>query len=309
MAVVNTGLSVPGIKGEFFNRFDQVTTYYQDLTTRIPSTTETEQYRFMGAAPMMREWGSGRLVKQYNLESYDVQNMEYEATVGFSQKEVEDDQLAQIRIRVHELAEVAATHKDYLLELLLAYGETAGYLAYDGQVFFSETHESGQSGAQSNLLTASAVDPDNPTEAEFRTALTAAIAHMMTLKSDRGDAMRIPPDGFICVVPPTMLFTALQALDVALVGGSTDPIRQNVIQGAARVIALPGLTDASKWYLCKTNMTIRPFIFQDRVPLEFQALDVGSEHAFKTGRLQFGVRARYRIAYGYWQYCMRTDFT
>jgi len=56
----------------------------------------------------------------------------------------------------------------------------------------------------------------------------------MQLKNDRGDRMRISPDGLICVVPPTMLFTALQALDVALVGGGTDPIRQNILQAPVR---------------------------------------------------------------------------
>jgi len=309
MAVVSTGLSLAGIRGDFFNRFSQVTTYYQDLTTRIPSTTGTERHRFLGATPMMREWGTGRLARGLNAESYDVDNQEYEATIEVDRKEIEDDQLGQIRIRVNELAETAATHKDYLLEALFANGATAGFVAYDGQPFFSDTHESGESGAQSNLVAASAVDADNPTEAEWKLSMTAAIAAMMQLNNDRGDRMRISPDGLIAVVPPTMLFTALQALDVALVGGGTDPIRQNVLQGAARVVSLPGLTATDAWYLCKTNVTVRPFIFQERMPLEFQALAEGSEEAFKRNKFLYGVRARYALTYGYWQYAMKVTFS
>ena len=309
MAVVSTGLSAAGIRGEFFNRFNAVTTYYKDLTTRIPSTTQVERHRFLGATPMMREWGKGRLARGLNAESYDVTNEKYEATLEVDRDEIDDDQLGQIRIRVNELAEVAATHKDYLLETLFANGHSAGFVAYDGHPFFSDAHESQQSGVQSNLVPATAVDPDAPTEAEFRAAMALAIAQMMPLKNDRGDRMRINPDGLIVVCPPTMLFTALQALDVALVGGSVDPLRRNVLQGAASAIALPGLTATDTFFLCKTNVTVRPFIFQERMPVEFQALEYGSEESFVHDKFLYGVRARYTLTYGYWQYAMKIRFT
>ena len=81
-----------------------------------------------------------------------------------------------------------------------------------------------------------------------------------------------------------------------------------MLEGIARVVAFPWLSDASKWYLLKTDGVVRPFIFQDREPVEFNALAEESEESFKREKFLYGVRARYRMAYGYWQYAVRTDF-
>ncbi|HQE27629.1 MAG TPA: Mu-like prophage major head subunit gpT family protein, partial [Phycisphaerae bacterium] len=58
----------------------------------------------------------------------------------------------------------------------------------------------------------------------------------------------------------------------------------------------------------KTDGVVRPFIFQDREPVEFGALTENSEEGFKREKLLFGVRARYRLTYGYWQFAIRTVF-
>ncbi len=100
-----------------------------------------------------------------------------------------------------------------------------------------------------------------------------------------------------------MLFTALEAINASLVSNTS-----NVLEGAARVISLPWLTDACKWYLAKTDGVLRPFIFQDREPVEFNALTEESEESFKREKFLYGVRARYRLTYGYWQFAVRTDF-
>ena len=107
----------------------------------------------------------------------------------------------------------------------------------------------------------------------------------------------------MCVVPPTMLYTALEAVSATLISQTS-----NVLQGAARVIALPRLTSVTTWYLLKTDGVVRPFIFQDREPVEFGALTENSEEGFKREKLLFGVRARYRMTYGYWQFGIRTVF-
>ncbi len=58
MAVINTGLLTKGLKSEFFNRFDGTKTHFQDLATRIPSTSDSETYRWLGTVPQIREWGA-----------------------------------------------------------------------------------------------------------------------------------------------------------------------------------------------------------------------------------------------------------
>jgi phage major head subunit gpT-like protein len=101
-----------------------------------------------------------------------------------------------------------------------------------------------------------------------------------------------------------MYLTALEAVNATLVSNTS-----NVMAGAARIIGFPWLTDQSKWYLLKTDGAVRPFIFQDREPIEFTALTEDSDEGFRREKFLYGVRARYRLAYGYWQHAIRMDFT
>ena len=304
MAIINTGLLTKGLRSEFFNRFDAATTYYQDLATRIQSNSDSETYKWLGSIPRMRRWGTGRVARGLRTESYSVENLKYEATVEVDRDEISDDKTGQIRIRIGELAERAASHKDYLISQLLINGETSGFESYDGVSFFNHAHLSGSSGSQDNLLTFTATDPDNPTTDEFKGALKAAIGTMMAFKDDQGDPMSVSATGLMCVVPTTMYLSALEAVNATIVNDTT-----NVLAGAARVIAFPWLSDASKWHLLKTDGVIRPFIFQDREPIEFTALTEDSDEGFRREKFLFGVRARYRLTYGYWQFGIRTDFT
>jgi phage major head subunit gpT-like protein len=290
MAIINTGLLTKGLRSEFFSRFDAATTHFQDLATRIQSTSDSETYKWLGSVPRMREWGTGRIAKGIGTESYS--------------DEIADDKTGQIRVRIAELAERAATHKDFLIAQLLINGESAGFHSYDGVPFFADNHVSGASGAQDNNLTADAIDPDDPTAEEFKAALKAAIGTMLGFKDDQGDPMSISAGSLVCVVPTRMYLTALEAVNATIVSNTS-----NVLQGAARIIAFPWLSDASKWYLLKTDGVIRPLIFQDREPVEFTALTEDSDEGFRREKFLYGVRARYRIAYGYWQFAVRTDFT
>jgi phage major head subunit gpT-like protein len=303
MAIINTGLLTKGLRSEFFNRFEATPAHYRDLSTRVASTSDREVYRWLGTVPRVREWGTGRLAQGLRTESYSVANLKYEATLEVDRDEISDDQTGQIRLRVAELAQRAATHKDYLIAQLLIDGETAGNNSYDGVSFFNAAHASGSSGSQSNVLAQVAAVDDAPTVDEFKSALKAAIGSMLDFRDDQGEPLLISASGLACVVPSTMLFTASEAINSTVVGNES-----NVLKGIARVISLPWLADRSKWYLLKTDGVVRPFIFQDREPVEFTALAGDSEEGFRREKYLFGVRARYRMAYGYWQYAVRVDF-
>jgi phage major head subunit gpT-like protein len=303
MAIIDTGLTLAGLKSEFFQRYDAQQTFYQDLATRIPSTKDKESYKWLGSIPKMREWGTGRLARGVRTESYDIENLKYEATLEIDRDEIDDDQTGQIRVRVQELAVRSATHKDFLISQLLINGATSGFNSYDGVTFFNDTHASGASGNQDNLLAPSAVDPNNPTTAEFSKSLKLAIAAMLGFKDDVGDPMSISASGLIAVVPPSMYMTALEAVSATIVSSTT-----NILTGAARVLAFPWLTTATKWYLLKTDGVLRPFIFQDRAPVEFTALENQSDEGFRREKFLYGVRARYRLTYAMWQFAVVSTF-
>ena len=303
MAVINTGLLTKGLRSEFLNRLEQVPALYKKIATRVVSTSDSENYRWLGTVPPMREWGTGRLAKGLRSESYSVENLKYEATIEVDRDEIADDQTGQIRLRIGELAQRAGAHKDYLLSQLLINGETAGFNSYDGVSFFNEAHVSGESGAQSNLLTYNAGSPNNPSVDEFLAAMKSAIAAILSFKDDQGEPLMLGESGLYSVVPPNLYLTAVEAVGATMVDNVS-----NVLHGAAKVVAMPQLSDESKWYLVKSDQVVRPFIFQDREPVEFTALTENSEEGFKREKYLFGVRARYRMTYGYWQNAVRMDF-
>ncbi len=203
------------------------------------------------------------------------------------------------------MADRAAQHKDVLIGELLKNSASAGFNSYDGRIFFSNGHVSGLSGAQDNtLIEAGTVDKDNPTTAEWRVALRNAIARLLTFKDDQGEVMSFGATGLVVVVPPNMFVTAAESLNATLVASTT-----NVLQGAARIIVFPYLTATDTWYLLKTDVAVRPFIFQDRIPLEFTALEGQSAEGFRRDKFLYGVRARYRMTLGYWQYALKVTFT
>lgn len=303
MAIIDTGLNVAGLRSEFFQRYDATQTHFGELATRIPSTKDRESYKWLGSIPRMREWGTGRLARGVRTESYDLVNQKYESTLEIDRDEIDDDQTGQIRIRVNELALRAATHKDFLISQLLINGATAGFLAYDGQTFFADAHVSGASGNQDNKLGATAVAPTDPTVAEFKTALRAAISAMLAFKDDVGDPSALSATGLACVVPPSMYLNALEAVSATIISNTS-----NVLQGAARIIAFPWLTLATTWYLLKTDAVVRPFVFQDRSPVEFTALENQSDEGFRREKYLYGVRARYAMTYGEWRNAVSTVF-
>ncbi len=301
--VIDTGLTTSALKGNFFSSLKAVNPIWRELATVVRSNSSSESYRWLGTVPQMREWGSGRLAKGLRSESYSVENNKYEATIEVDRDELADDQLGQIVVRVRELARRAATHPDKLLATMLENGGSTGYTSYDGVTFFSSSHESGDSGTQSNDLSFDASNPSSVTADEFAESYQQAVETLLSYKDDQGEPMNNDLGKLVVLVPSVLWYRAKQALTADMLGSST-----NILSGEAQVIVFPRLTSSDKWYLCRTDVEVRPFIFQDREPLEFTALVEGSEESFKREKYLYGVRARYALAYGYWQYCVRTTF-
>ncbi len=301
--IIDTGLTTSALKGNFFSALKAVQPVWRQLATVVKSTGPSESYRWLGTVPQMREWGAGRLGKGLRSESYNVENSKYEATIEVDRDELSDDQLGQIVVRVRELARRAGTHPDKLLADLIENGATAGYTSYDGTTYFATDHESGDSGSQSNALTYDATDPATVTADEFAASYQSAVEAMLSYSDDQGEPFNDGIGKLSVLVPPALWYVAKEALTADMLSSTT-----NVLSGEAGVIVFPRLSSTDKWYLCRTDVEVRSFVFQDREALEFTSLAEGSEEAFKREKYLYGVRARYAMAYGYWQNCIRTLF-
>jgi phage major head subunit gpT-like protein len=301
--IIDTGLTTSALKGNFFSAIKSINPIWRQLASIVKSTGSSENYRWLGTVPQMREWGTGRLAKGLRSESYSVDNHKYEATLEVDRDELADDQLGQIIVRIRELARRAGTHPDKLLADMLEHGADGGYTSYDGTTFFADNHTSGQNGSQSNKLTFDATDSANISSEEFAASYSNAVETMLAFKDDQNEPANAEIGQLIVLVPSNLWYKAKQALTAQVTDMST-----NILAGEAKVVVFPRLTSTDKWYLCRTDVEVRPFIFQDREPLEFTALTEGSEEAFKREKYLYGVRARYALAFGYWQHCVRTQF-
>lgn len=315
MAVKSTGLLTKGLRSEFFKIFEATPSNFGRWSTRIPSNADSETYKHLGQVPVMREWGTGRKAQGLNVETYTVSNLKYESTLEVDRDEISDDQTGQIRIRVQEMAQRAATHKDYLISQLLINGSTAGFLSSDGVPFFDASHTWGSSGTQANEANfdisahvATNGEPDDVNQVGPATAaagVSYAIGQLMLFKDDRGEPMNFTSTGLEIVCHPQQYISFLTAVSAAMLNQSNTVIPKFGIT----VTPLPWLTDVSQWYLLKTDSVLRPFIFQDREPVEFKSQAEDSVEEFLREKYLYGVRARYRLTYGRWQHAFAVNFT
>lgn len=305
--IKSTGLSLAGARAEFFGRYDKVRVFpWERFAPTFPSDKEEEKHRWLGALPMVREWGTGRMAKGLRSESYDVRNLKYESTIEWDRDEINDDQTGQIRIKIRQMATAARRHPSRLLAELLANGGSAGYTAYDGQTYFSTTHSSGDSGTQDNALTATAAAAAKTT-AECKTALTAAIAALLNFKDDQGQPLNEEVGKITVVVPPSMLFPMKEAAGAAFISQTSNILAAENIE----VIPFPRLTLGTDFFTCALDDSdMPPFLFQEREKLEFKAFEADGDtpEAFMTEKGKAGVRWRHRMTYAFWQKITRTRF-
>ena len=290
-----------GLKGIFFEAYNSaLATQWQMVASRVPSTKDTEAYAWLGALPKMREFIDERQLKALVESNYTLKNKTYEATVGVDRAAIEDDQYGQIKLRVQQMGFEAARFIEELVFTALQGGAAA--LCYDGQYFFDTDHVTGDSGTQSNM----------GTTALSAATLTTGITAMAKFKDDKGKPMGIRAN--VLVVPPDLWTTALE-----LTGSSVIPVKvgdgtagsgataatgyQNVIStmGITPIMS-PYLTDTNNWYLLDTTKPIKPLIYQERVAVEFAALEANSENGFMRDQYAYGIRQRGAAGYGMWQY-------
>ncbi|MDX1932001.1 MAG: Mu-like prophage major head subunit gpT family protein [Capsulimonadales bacterium] len=261
---------------------------WQDLATVIPSTQGTETYAWLGEIPVMRPWLDERQLLGLREYGFTITNLKWEATLAISRVAIEDDQTGQIKIRVLALADAANQHYDKMLFDLINGNPTA----YDGVAMYAAAHANLETGAGSALSA---------------TKLQAVIAAMKSRLLPNGEPMDITPTHLL--VPPALEWTAKQILnsaywpDAAGAGANAT----NVLQGALKLVVSARLATATEWHVFDCSRPVKPWIIQQRIAPEFQALEdvTANESVFLRDEFLFGVRSRDNAGPGMWQYAYR----
>ncbi|TGG92525.1 head protein [Natronospirillum operosum] len=71
---------------------------------------------------------------------------------------------------------------------------------------------------------------------------------------------------------------------------------------------IPATDPGTAWYLLDTSRALKPFIFQERTPHNFQALtDETDQNVFIRDEYLYGVRARSNVGFGFWQMAYKSQ--
>lgn len=304
-------LSSRAIIGRFYQTLEASTASWVDsLSMFFTSDQAGEEYRWLGQSPAMREWVGGRNAKGFRDNGITIQNKHFEATVEILVSEMRRDKSGQVMVRIDELAERANTHWTSLLSNLIVNG--ASTVCYDGQYFFDTDHVEGDSGVQSNSITADIVAPTAPTAAEMRDAIFKAIAQILSFKDDVGEPLNENARAFLVMVPIGFYQVAQAAVAAALVstaGGDSNALVEIQKRGFTINVETNvrlGWTD--KFAVFRTDGRVKPFIRQQETEVDLKVKAEGSEFEMDNDAHQYGIDTWRNVGFGYWQHACLVTF-
>lgn len=273
-----------GFKVIFQNAFGEAKPTYTKVATVVPSSTKSEEYKWLGKIPRMREWIGDRVIQNLSAYDYTIKNKDFELTVSVDRNDIEDDTIGVYNPLVQSIGQSAATHPDELVYALLKDG--FDNKCYDGKTFFATDHKEGKSGVQSNKGTHK-LTPDT---------YGAARASVMSLKDDQGKPLKVVPT--LLVVPPQLEGMGKKILLAEMIDNET-----NIYKGSAELHVEPELSgNPTAWFLLDASKPVKPLIFQQRKKPEFVAKDkLTDDNVFFQKEFIYGVDSRDNAGYGLWQ--------
>jgi phage major head subunit gpT-like protein len=305
------GITSKNVIGTFYARLAAATgaAWVSKVAMYFNSTQETENYKWLGMVPAMREWVGGRNAKGFRENGVSVTNKKFEATIDVNVDDLRRDKTGQLEVRIGELARRATSHWASLLSTLIINGES--YDCYDGQYFFDTDHSEGKSGTQSNDLSVdiSALpcsvhgSTTVPSKEEASQSILQGVAAIVGFKDDMGEPMNEDAKSFVVMAAPQN--TIYAPLQNAILGNALATGVPNEIQALDYNIILVPNARLSDWTDCfaifRVDADVKAFIQQEELGVQMSAKAEGSEYEFDTDKHQYGIKASRNVAYGYWQ--------
>ncbi len=307
-------LSSRAIIGEFYNRLAQSigAEWVGPLSMLFQSDQASEEYKWLGMAPAMREWVGGRHAKGFRENGIEIKNLKYEATLEVLLDELRRDKTGQVLVRVREMADRTNAHWAKLLSALIIAGEAS--TCYDSQYFFDTDHSEGDSGAQSNDISvdisALPVNQNGSTTApspeEMEHVILQSIQAILGFKDDQGEPMNEGANEFIVMLPVPYMSAGLAAItNPVLTSGKTNTVVTSNF--SIKPVVNTRLPWTTKLATFRADGNTKPFIRQEEEEVKLSAIAEGSELEFKEDKHQYGVKAIRNVGYGNWQHaCLAT---
>lgn len=306
MAVVTTDL-LAGVMTDFRALWQDAflaalaPTWYPRVAMEIGSETLTETYNWFGSVPTMKEWIDQRQYLGLASYNYSLTNKHYEVSLEVDRDTFEDDRLGLIRPRVQQLGMEVPRFIENTMINLLVNGAVAGSNSYDGVTFYNASHIVGNpaQAAQTNLFSRT-----GGTLAQIQTDFAGVKAQMRNVKDGEGRPMNIIVDFIVCTPTDEQVF--LQLLNASFIpAGAVAAPMQNTFIGQADMGVSPYVA-ASTWHAAATKYPVKPLIFQNRKPPEFNGItDPGQFIVFNNRKFLYGVDTRFAGGYGFWEMAIK----
>jgi phage major head subunit gpT-like protein len=307
-------LVLQGATGAFYNSLEAAPQVWQNHVMTVPSGAGKETYAFPGAMPVPRVLTNARSIQGFRDMKFDVENQTHELTIVVKLEDFEDDQVAGITRRFQELGEVFGTYKDQVFANLLidnnpppmaddpAVTWANFYTASLGTIGSSATFDNTGVGVTATGLPGATT----PTTQEFLNAIANAKAAFLSSGStglgrdDQGRAgfNSLAATKLGVIIPPIYEHAARTAQNSAVVPDDTDgATSNNVWANTFTVDVLPYLTSEAIMYTNALGATRKPFIYQQRTPLEI-VIDTDRARIQQRNGVMVTVRERWVMTYG-----------
>lgn len=286
------------------------------VSMKFNSDQKSEEYKWLGQVPVMREWNGGRNPKGLRTDGFEIKNKRFEATLEFDKDDLRRDKTGQTLVRIRELARRTNSHWAMLLSELVQDGSST--VCYDNQNFFDTDHAEGKSGTQSNSITFDISDDAasvpsgergtylKPGVQTAALAILKSIQQIISFKDDQGEPINEDATSFLVMAPIALWMPLKLAVTLNVVGQSVT--NALAAQKDLDITVVPNirLTGTSEFFTFRTDSDLKPFIAQEETGVEVETLGEGSTNDFMERIHYFGVTAARNVGYGMWQNACKT---
>lgn len=287
--VLQKGLNTQFAKwrDSYKNLSAKVKPIFSNLTT----DQEYENLGFFGQNPRMRLFEGSRVINSFKDYQFIARVSPWESTIEVDVDLYNDDKYGLISAKLKTMTDSVELNDLRQTVNLINLGSTLG-VSYDGQSFFSTTHnESGSN--QTNIVPGSGTSLAQITD-DFGKAMEL----LLGLVGDQGEPINAGVEGeWYVYCGPALYWKFRQLQNLQLINNTSNIMVQEKFQ----VVVLPLLTGNS-WYLFDGSGEFKPFIKITRQAPEFTSLDKpDSESVFHRRKAYYGVFYRMGFTYGKWQ--------
>jgi len=282
----------------FNNIFMTSQTGVPSLCLEVDSTSESENYNWLGGHPRMREWIDERRPSGTNANNFMIRGRDWEASMEVDRNVFLFDKLNLVKPRIAGLAHEAQRHPRELALSLLTAGFTSK--AWDGKNYFDD-HSNGGKVWLNNNLGGISLDA---------TGMATAVATLRAAKDDKGRPLdpQLSAANLFLAVGPKQEANGRTLLNSEFyvgaagggAGGGAGTLAKNIWQGFATLLPTAYITDNS-WFLVSIGEAdARPLIFQwNKKPELTQLTNPNtSEAVFMRKKFFYGADSIYNAGYG-----------